>query len=73
MRVKDLITTLQHYDENMEVMIVPHNSNYADSIYSYGCAEMKLSSFWGKDKICLCIKGDDQVGAVHCIYDDEEE
>ena len=62
MKVKDLISTLQTYDENDIVVFQNENSMYAD--YVAGCRKGELRSFYGADKQVVVITSDGQAGAV---------
>lgn len=62
MKVKDLISRLEDFDREMEVVFQPNNSMYADAV-GY-VTEKELRSFFGKDREVVVIESDGQVGAV---------
>lgn len=62
MTVADLISELECYDEDMEVIIKGSNSMYVDSIRT--TMESEVRAFYGDDWSAVVICGDEQVGAV---------
>lgn len=62
MTVADLISELEYYDKDAEVLIKVSNSMYAESIGV--TTEKKIRAFWGDDWSAVVICGDEQVGAV---------
>ena len=61
MTIRELINELQEYDENIEIVFNPENSDYVDSPRSIQKKEVR--AFWGKDYKAIVIKGE-QVGMV---------
>ena len=62
MKVKDLISRLEDFNGEMEVVFQPNNSMYADAV-GY-VTEKELRSFFGKDREVVVIESDGQIGAV---------
>lgn len=62
MTVADLISELNCYDGDAEVLIKMSNSMYAESIGA--TREKEVRAFWGDDWSAVVICGDEQVGAV---------
>lgn len=62
MTVRDLINELEHFNDDMEVVIKPSNSMYVDGIS--GTNTRKLRSFYGEDREVLVVTSDGQVGAI---------
>ena len=62
MTVADLISELNCYDGDAEVVIKVSNSMYAESVEVI--REKKVRAFWGNDWSAVVICGDEQVGAV---------
>lgn len=72
MTVRDLIETLEEFDEDMEVrigMIQNYGSNFAMNIVDE-VAEHKIRRFYGEDFTAVVITEGNQIGVVE--YDDEE-
>lgn len=73
MTVRDLIDTLEQFDEDMEVrigMIQNYGSNFAMNIIDEIAAH-NINSFYGDDIQAVVLTEGNQVGTVD--YDDDEE
>lgn len=62
MTVGELRELLEEFDDDMEVVMKPSNSIYADGIR--GVATKELRANWGSDREVLVITSDGQEGAV---------
>ncbi len=62
MTVKELISDLKYYDEDMEVLIQSAHSMYAEYIDSVN--RSYLSAFRSEDRGVIVISGEFQAGAV---------
>ena len=73
MTVKDLITALENFDEDMPVrigMIQNFGSNFAMNIID-DIEEHTISTFYGKDYKAVILTEGGQIGVVN--YDDEDD
>lgn len=61
MTVGELISELEFFDEDMEVVIKGSNSMYVDEVGS--TTEMEVQAFMGDDCSAVVICGSQQVGA----------
>ena len=62
MTVGELRELLEEFDNDMEVVMKPSNSIYADGIR--GVVTKELRANWGSDREVLVITSDGQEGAV---------
>lgn len=62
MTVRELIDELERFNDDMEVVMKPNNSIYADGIN--GITVKELRAFWGSDRDVLVITSSGQEGAV---------
>lgn len=62
MTVKELIEELEQYDEDMEIVMIPSNSRYADEIGGIDGGE--LLAFYGDNREVLVLTSNGQVGAI---------
>lgn len=62
MRVGELISWLNEFNNDMDVVIQASNSMYVDDIFSVEQTEMR--AFWGEDREVCVITSDGQAGAV---------
>ena len=63
MTVGQLISELQNYSDDEEVVFKSCNSMYVESIYGIS-GTREVRSFWGSDRDCLILEADQQIGAV---------
>lgn len=73
MTVKDLITALENFDEDMPVrigMIQNFGSNFAMNIID-NIEEHTISTFYGNDYKAVILTEGNQIGVVN--YEEEEE
>lgn len=63
MTVKDLINELQHFDEDMQVVLQSGNSNYAEGI-SFA-VKRELAPFRGPDRNVVVIIAGSQCGTIN--------
>lgn len=63
MRVGELIELLSNYDEDMQIVFRPQNSDYVE-LFSDDVEEMEVRRFYGEPRDYLVIDSDGQVGMV---------
>lgn len=62
MTVGELMEELQFYDEEMEVVMKPSKSLYAEDVADTAIKQM--ASFYGSDRDVVVLTSDQQLGAV---------
>lgn len=64
MTVSELISELNCYDDNMEVVFKPENTNYVEAIREEDWKVKSVNKFYGdSDNRFLIITSDGQIGA----------
>ena len=63
MRVGELIELLSNYDEDMQIVFKPQNSDYVE-LFSDDVEEMEVRRFYGEPRDYLVIDSNGQVGMV---------
>lgn len=62
MTVGELMEELQFYDQDMEVVMKPSNSSYADDVADTAIKQM--AAFYGGDRDVVVLTSDMQLGAI---------
>ena len=63
MRVSELIEVLSNYDEDMQIVFQPQNSDYVE-LFSDDLEEMEVRRFYGEPRDYLVMSSNGQIGMV---------